>query len=106
MKTAGSNARRFSWRVFWPILPAMNRRTVLAGASALVGAGAAAPAVRAQDKYPSKPIRLVIPFPPGGPTDMMGRRYGEKLAALLGQPVVIDNKAGAGGIVGADLVAK
>ncbi len=80
----------------------MNRRGLLAGASALV----AAPAARAQDKYPSKPIRLVIPFPPGGPTDLMGRRYGEKLSALLGQPVVIDNKAGAGGVVGADLVAK
>jgi tripartite-type tricarboxylate transporter receptor subunit TctC len=85
---------------------AMNRRTLLTGASALVGAGAAAPAVLSQDRYPSRPIKLVIPFPPGGPTDMLGRRYGEKLAAVLGQPVVIDNKAGAGGILAADLVAK
>lgn len=84
----------------------MDRRTLLAGASAWIGTGLAAPAVLSQDRYPSRPIKLVIPFPPGGPTDMMGRRYGEKLAALLGQPVVIDNKAGAGGIVGADLVAK
>ena len=80
----------------------MNRRRLLMGAAALV----AAPAALAQDKYPSKPIRLVIPFPPGGPTDLMGRRYGEKLSVLLGQPVVIDNKAGAGGVLGADLVAK
>ena len=90
----------------WERMAAMNRRILLAGTGALIGARLAAPAVLAQDKYPSKPIRLVIPFPPGGPTDMMGRLYGERLSALLGQPVVIDNKAGAGGIVGADLVAK
>ena len=84
----------------------MNRRTLLTGASAVIGTAVAAPAVLSQDRYPSRPIKLVIPFPPGGPTDMMGRRYGEKLSAMLGQPVVIDNKAGAGGTVGADLVAK
>ena len=84
----------------------MDRRTLLIGASALAGSGATAPAVLSQDRYPSRPIKLVIPFPPGGPTDMLGRRYGEKLSAVLGQPVVIDNKAGAGGILGADLVAK
>jgi tripartite-type tricarboxylate transporter receptor subunit TctC len=83
----------------------MDRRTLLIGASALAGS-VAAPVVLSQDRYPSKPIKLVIPFPPGGPTDMLGRRYGEKLSAILGQPVVIDNKAGAGGILGADLVAK
>ena len=89
----------------------MNRRKLLIGAGALTGAGLAgaglaAPAVFAQDTYPSKPIKLVIPFPPGGPTDVLGRRYGEKLSALLGQTVVVDNKAGAGGIIGADMVAK
>src|SRR6478736_404735 len=81
----------------------MQRRSFLSGMGAL---GATAPAVRAQERYPSRPIKLVIPFPPGGPTDMMGRLYGERLATLFGQPVVIDNKAGAGGVVGADLVAK
>ena len=84
----------------------MNRRTLLIGASALAGTGLASAAIRSQDKYPSRPIKLVIPFPPGGPTDMMGRLYGEKLSSVLGQPVVIDNKAGAGGVLGADLVAK
>jgi tripartite-type tricarboxylate transporter receptor subunit TctC len=83
----------------------MDRRTLLSGAGSLAGS-VAAPAVLSQARYPSRPIKLVIPFPPGGPTDMLGRRYGEKLAALLGQPVVIDNKAGAGGMLGADLVAK
>lgn len=59
----------------------------------------------AQD-YPSKPIRLITPFPPGGGTDTVARIVGEKLGELLGQPVVIDNKAGAGGSVGTELAAR
>jgi tripartite-type tricarboxylate transporter receptor subunit TctC len=59
----------------------------------------------AQD-YPAKPIRLVVPFPPGGPNDIIGRVFGQKMQELLGQPVVIDNRPGAGGALGTDNVAK
>lgn len=59
----------------------------------------------AQD-YPSRPIRLVIPFPPGGTNDVVGRVVGTKLAEALGQQVIIDNRGGAGGSIGADLIAK
>ena len=56
--------------------------------------------------YPVKPIRLVVPFPPGGPADTIGRLVGGELTTSLGQPVIIDNRAGAGGAIGADAVAK
>lgn len=60
----------------------------------------------AQERWPSKPIRLVVPFAAGGSTDVIARMLGQKLALLWGQPVVIENRAGAGGNLGADLVAK
>jgi tripartite-type tricarboxylate transporter receptor subunit TctC len=62
-------------------------------------------AATAQD-YPSKPIRLVVPFPPGGPNDIIARIVGQKMSDLLGQPVLIDNRGGAGGVTGTDAVAK
>jgi tripartite-type tricarboxylate transporter receptor subunit TctC len=56
--------------------------------------------------YPSKPIRFILPFPPGGPTDLLGRAIGQKLAAQMGQPVIADNRPGAGGNLGAELASK
>ena len=60
----------------------------------------------AQERWPSKPVRMVVPFAPGGSTDVIARMVGQKLSVIWGQPVVIDNRTGAGGNVGADLVAK
>ena len=60
----------------------------------------------AQVNYPAKPIKMIVPFQAGGATDVMARVVGQKLSAQLGQPVVIDNKAGAAGIIGTDAVAK
>src|SRR3954468_6146093 len=59
----------------------------------------------AQD-YPNKPVRIVVPYPPGGPTDVIVRVIGNRLTESLGQQVVIENKAGASGMIGADLVSK
>jgi tripartite-type tricarboxylate transporter receptor subunit TctC len=56
--------------------------------------------------YPTKPLRLIIPFPPGGSNDVVGRAIGQQLAERLGQGVVIDNRGGAGGIIGMDAAAK
>ena len=71
-----------------------------------LAAGAAALPLAHAQAYPNKPIRIVVPYGAGGATDVLARVYGEKLSARLGQPVVIDNKAGAGGILGTDTVAK
>ncbi len=65
----------------------------------------AAPIAVAQT-YPTKPVKLVVPFPPGGSLDLTGRLLAQKLTEVWGQPVVVENKPGAGGNIGADLVAK
>ena len=62
-------------------------------------------AALAQDAYPSKPVRMILPFPPGGGTDILGRLIADKLSAALGQPVVAENRGGAGGNVGAEAAA-
>ena len=60
----------------------------------------------AQDRWPSKPVRLIVPFAAGGSTDVVARMIGQKLSVVWGQPVVIENRVGAGGSLGADAVAK
>ncbi|ABF11366.1 Bug family tripartite tricarboxylate transporter substrate binding protein [Cupriavidus metallidurans] len=85
-----------------------SRRTWLAQAGTLAGAamlGGVGQAL-AQPSYPSKPIRLVVPYPAGGGTDTVGRMIGQRLAEAWGQPVVVDNKPGASGMLGNDTVAK
>jgi len=73
-------------------------------AFALLTAMAATPAAAAD--WPTKPITLVVPYPPGGPTDIVGRTVAKGLGDALGQTVIIDNRSGAGGNIGAELVAK
>jgi tripartite-type tricarboxylate transporter receptor subunit TctC len=81
----------------------MNRRVAsqLLFSAALLGPFAAS----AQD-YPTRPIRLIVPFPAGGPSDMFARFLGMKLTESLGQPVVIENRSGVGGVTGVDVVAR
>ncbi len=79
------------------------RRTLL-GALAAGTVLAAAPAMA--QNFPTKPLHIVVPFSPGGGTDAVARVFGDKMSELLGQPVVVDNKPGAGSIIGATAVAK
>ncbi len=79
----------------------MHRRTLVLGASTLpLAARAQAP------DWPSRPIRLIVPFPPGGPNDIIARLMAPQLTSLLGQTVVIENRGGGGGVVGTDAALK
>ena len=90
-----SNGRRGAARV----VVAAFRAVIVAYAMALTPALAAEP-------FPAKPAHLVVPFPPGGPLDAIGRAIAQKLTEAWGQGVVVENKPGAGGNIGADYVAK
>jgi tripartite-type tricarboxylate transporter receptor subunit TctC len=78
----------------------MNRLPFFMAALALAAGVASA------QTYPAKPIRIVVPWPPGGGTDVVARTVAQKMHETLGQPAIVDNRAGANGIIGADLVAK
>ncbi|WP_295851621.1 tripartite tricarboxylate transporter substrate binding protein BugE [uncultured Xylophilus sp.] len=82
----------------------MQRRPLIALALAATAAAAAGNAVA--QTYPNKPIRLVVPFAPGGTTDIIARVIADPLGKALGQPVIVENKAGGGGVVGANETAK
>ena len=86
--------------------PHLLRRAWL-GAGALIVSLAApfAPGSAFAQAYPDKPVKLIVPYPPGGATDVIGRVLAQKLGAALGQQFVVDNRAGAGGSLGAGVVA-
>jgi tripartite-type tricarboxylate transporter receptor subunit TctC len=86
---------------------AMSRRAAMTLVAAAFVAGAAFPFHAADaGTFPAKPVRLIVPFTPGGSTDILARAIGQKLTEAWGQSVVIDNRPGAGGIVGMEIVAK
>ena len=64
------------------------------------------PALASAQDFPNKPIKLIVPFPPGGPNDIIARVVGQRMSELIKQPVVIDNRGGQGGVLGTDAVAK
>ena len=82
-------------------MPLSRRTFTLAAALAAVTGS-----VFAQDKWPSKPITYIVPFPAGGTTDVLGRLIGQKLGAMLGTTIVVDNKGGAGGSVGSEMASR
>ena len=73
---------------------------------AILALASAAPPVLAQSAYPSRPIRLIVPYPAGGATDVVARVVAEKMSESLGQPIVVDNRPGAGTMIGASTVAR
>lgn len=83
------------------------RRALVRGVLALAAAwSCVGPAVAQSIDFPNKPLRFIVPYPPGGPLDTTARFLAEKVRVSLGQPIIVENRAGAGGNIGADLVAK
>lgn len=81
-------------------------KRLLAASIAMFAVGALSAPAAAADPYPSKPVRIIVPFTPGGAADIMTRALGERLRKQLGQPIVIENKPGAGTVIASDYVAK
>ena len=83
----------------------MQRRTLAVG-SLLLGLISPAAALAQAGPYPNKPIKAIVPFAPGSATDQIGRAFAQKMSEQLGQPIVVENRAGVNGMLGADAVAK
>jgi tripartite-type tricarboxylate transporter receptor subunit TctC len=81
-------------------MPELTRRAVMAAGAGALALPALHQAVRAEDAWPVRPIRIVVPYPAGGQTDGLGRVFGEFLTRQLGQAAVVDNKSGGGGVIG------
>jgi tripartite-type tricarboxylate transporter receptor subunit TctC len=79
---------------------------VLCGALAALSTGLLSAPVLAQEKFPSRPMRMIVPFPPGGSNDILGRFLAQKMTDRLGQQVLVDNRAGADGIIGAEIASR
>lgn len=75
------------------------RRIVMAGSAIVLGL---AGSIGSAQNYPVKPIRLIVPYPPGGPTDLVGRSLGQKLTEAWGQQIVVENRAGAASAIGTE----
>lgn len=83
-----------------------SRRRLMAGTAAAAGAAFVGTVARAQDNFPNKPVRLLVPFSAGGGIDLMARITAQQLGEVLGQPVVVENQGGGGGVVASRMVAK
>lgn len=82
------------------------RRQALRGAVALLGGAVSLPAAAQTDNFPNRPIRLVVAYPPGNVSDLVARFVADRMMPILGQPVVIDNRGGAGGTIGTEFIAR
>ena len=80
-------------------MPLLPRKLIFIALAFLAGL------VNAQDTYPSKPIKMIVPYPPGASTYLLARALGQKLSTNMGVPVIVDNKAGASGIIGTAALA-
>ncbi|MCA3235922.1 MAG: ABC transporter substrate-binding protein, partial [Cupriavidus sp.] len=83
-----------------------HKKALILASTVFMAAASVASVAQAQSNYPNKPIRLIIPFAPGGTTDIVGRGVADQMSRILGQPVVVENRAGGGGSIGADAIAK
>jgi tripartite-type tricarboxylate transporter receptor subunit TctC len=108
LKSLGPNPAvpvRFRLRAPPETIQLISRRTFVASAAVLAGT-TALHAFAQSDQWPNRPIKLIVPFPPGGGNDTLARLLSEQLPPILGQPIIVENKPGVGGNLGTDFVAK